>query len=384
MPYEEVSEPIPGREAFRQFGSAAVQSQAAFLLLLGIQAESDSEAALEEQLSAIIPEEDREQFSFPPLLRSPRERFVAEDIRASLTRRSPNFTAVSLKNVPGEIANAIVLYLIPDLIDDLYKEPAWRAAAELMETCLFHQDPLIRVAAAVSYFEISQEQDRLISILEQGTYEQDSLVRDVAATALARIVPDHPRLVELTASVLVGKPGEPSHTSLLAHGTWARSSAWWQPGGNFHTYLLNNVRNDLYNNGQDIFSWSGGHDHAARQLGAQDLVTWVQTHNLSGLDHLFTHSHGGSVAMLASQTGLIIDKLILLSCPVYGQYMPDFNRVGNVISIRVRLDLVILAGRGGQKYHHPQIQEHVLPVWFNHSATHDPNVWQKHHIPALL
>ena len=80
-------------------------------------------------------------------------------------------------------------------------------------------DPLIQVAAAVSYFEISQEQARLISILEQGTYAQDSLVRDVAATALARIVPDHPRLVDLTASVLADNSGDPSHTSLLVHGT---------------------------------------------------------------------------------------------------------------------------------------------------------------------
>lgn len=82
--------------------------------------------------------------------------------------------AVSLKNVPSEVANPIVLYLISDLINDLYEERTWLTVAELMETCLFHQDPLIRVVAAVSYFEISQERDRLIIILEQGTHERDS------------------------------------------------------------------------------------------------------------------------------------------------------------------------------------------------------------------
>ena len=57
-------------------------------------------------------------------------------------------------------------------------------------------------------YEISQEQDRLISILEQGTYAQDSLVRDVAATALARIVPDHPRLAVLhDVAKKEGRPG---------------------------------------------------------------------------------------------------------------------------------------------------------------------------------
>ena len=172
------------------------------------------------------------------------------------------------------------------------------------------------------------------------------------------LFPNHPRLVELAVPALVGKSGEPSHTSLLVHGTWARSSPWWQPGGNFHSYLLNNVRNDLYNNGQDIFSWSGGYSHAAYQLGSQDLINWVNTHQIAGLNHLFTHSHGGSVAMLASQGRFwLLIKLILLSCPVHSQYMPDFNGVGSVSSIHVRCDLVILADRGGQKYNHPQIQE---------------------------
>ena len=379
MPYEEVSEPIPGKEAFRQFDSAAVQSQAAFLLLLGIQARFDSEADQEKQISDIIPEEDREQFPLPPLSPSPRERFAGEDIRTSLTR-----SHFSGNKSWEEISSRNKQKLIPDLIDDLYRKQTRRAAAELMETCLFHQDPLVRVAAAVSHVELSSEWGRPISILEQGTHEQDSLVRDVAATALARIVPDHPRLVELAAPVSIDRVGEPSHTSLLIHGTWARSSPWWRPGGDFHTYLLNNVCNDLYNKGQDIFSWSGLYNDAARQIGAQDLINWVNTHQIAGLKHLFAYSHGGSVAMLASHGGLTIDELILLSCPVHSQYMPDFNCVGNAISIHVRFDLVILADGGGQKYSHPQIQEHVLSVWFNHSATRDPDIWQKHNIPALL
>jgi len=26
----------------------------------------------------------------------------------------------------------------------------------------------------------------------------------------------------------------------------------------------------------------------------------------------------------------------------------------------------------------------VLPVWFNHSATHDPAIWQAHGVDALI
>jgi len=44
------------------------------------------------------------------------------------------------------------------------------------------------------------------------------------------------------------------------------------------------------------------------------------------------------------------------------------------------MDLVILADRGGQKFTDPRIDEHVLPVWFDHFATHDPAVWDKYNI----
>ena len=132
--------------------------------------------------------------------------------------------------------------------------------------------------------------------------------------------------------------------------------------------------------------WQGGYSDAARALGADDLLTWVNTYDEQGLD-LFTHSHGGSLAMLASKKGVQIGTLVLLSCPVHvPKYQPDFSRVGTVVSIRVRLDLVILADRGGQKFRHSSIRENVLPIWFDHTATHNPNVWKNstYQIPAML
>jgi hypothetical protein len=64
--------------------------------------------------------------------------------------------------------------------------------------------------------------------------------------------------------------------------------------------------------------------------------------------------------------------------------MPDFNRVSQVVSIRVHLDLVILADGGGQRFQHPNIAENVLPLWFDHSATHRPSVWNKYGLPAMI
>jgi hypothetical protein len=99
---------------------------------------------------------------------------------------------------------------------------------------------------------------------------------------------------------------------------------------------------------------------------------------------LITHSHGGSVAMLATQNGLNTGPLVLLSCPVHPIYMPDFSRTGPVLSIRVKLDLVILADGGGQRFNDPRITEKILPIWFDHSATHDPAVWRRHSLPSVI
>jgi pimeloyl-ACP methyl ester carboxylesterase len=110
----------------------------------------------------------------------------------------------------------------------------------------------------------------------------------------------------------------------------------------------------------------------------------VQQRGLDGLD-VFAHSHGGSVAMLASQAGTRIDRLVLLSCPVHWpKYAPDFARVSRTVSIRVHLDLVILADGGGQRFHDGRIEENVLPVWFDHFTTHDPDTWERYDLPSRL
>ena len=55
-----------------------------------------------------------------------------------------------------------------------------------------------------------------------------------------------------------------------------------------------------------------------------------------------------------------------------------------MISFRVKLDLVILADGGGQKFSDPRIDENVLPLWFDHFATHDPEVWDQYNLPTQL
>jgi hypothetical protein len=264
----------------------------------------------------------------------------------------------------------------------LANKPNHLAAATLMEACLRHPHPIVRAAAAIAYFGLTSEPSRLIAILEDCVQSDDELVRAVAATGLARLAPENPRLAELSRRTTQAAVGPSAHTSLLVHGTWAANEQWWKPGGNFHSYLLNGIRPDLYANA-DAFSWSGIYSEAARAIAATELQAWLGGHTIQN-PYLLTHSHGGSVAMLATQNGLNTGPLVLLSCPVHSIYMPDFARTGRVVSIRVKLDLVILADGGGQKFSDPRITERVLPIWFDHSATHDPAVWQKYNLRSVI
>jgi len=267
-----------------------------------------------------------------------------------------------------------------------YRDANPESAAALLEVSLRHPHELARVAAAVSYMEVTIAPTRAIRILERGVRSRDPLVRDVAAHALGRVDPRNARLAPLLVAKRRPSRRRPSRTSTIVHGTWARTSAWWQPPtGDFWKYLHDNVDPDLYG-APDRFEWTGGYHDVARAEASEDLHGWVQdpTHNLDGLD-LFTHSHGGSVAMLATHAGTRVGRLVLLSCPVHWpKYTPEFSRVTKIVSIRVRLDLVILVDGGGQRFSDPRINEHVLPIWFDHFTTHDPETWEDHRIKDLL
>src|SRR5262249_6331832 len=139
--------------------------------------------------------------------------------------------------------------------------------------------------------------ERLIKILEAALNSSDDLTRQVAATSLARVAPDNPKLRALTKRRPTKTRKPPSKTSFLVHGTWARSADWWQPGGDFHTYILQHVRPDLYS-AYDRFEWSGGYLEIDRIQGATDLRDCVQSKGFNAPD-IFAHSHGANISMLA-------------------------------------------------------------------------------------
>lgn len=314
MAARKVERPVPGREAFQRTGAAAVQSQAALLLLLGRQMRGDDQALLaraaateSEGFVEPVPEDDLREFEVPRL-RATGERL---GVRRIGTLLAENFGS----DIPAARAGAAkskgLRRPLTQLAEQLYADPDPLIAAQLMEACLRHPEELTRVAAAASYFELSSEPKRLIKILADGARSADELVRDVAAVALARISPDHARLRSLMKARPARSDRERSRTSLMVHGTFAKNGAWWQPGGDFHEFIRSTVRPDLFS-AADRFDWSGGYSDAARALAATELGNWVHARGLVGLD-ILAHSHGANVAMLASQSGLTVGTLVLLS-----------------------------------------------------------------------
>jgi hypothetical protein len=69
-------------------------------------------------------------------------------------------------------------------------------------------------------------------------------------------------------------------------------------------------------------------------------------------------------------------------------WYPDFPKVRRILDVRVHVDLVIIADRGGQRFRPPpRYQGKVTELvngWFDHGATHDPGYWERHDLPDQL
>lgn len=370
--------PPKGAAAFEKIGETHSPSEAAILLSLGRQLRGDDDVLAARARASRAPRTVKRSVEpgFPvPRLKPSRQPLASREVTRRAARR---FGAIARQSFTGKER------AIRDAGEALFASATVDDAAELMQMCLVHPHMLVQLAAAHAYLPMTDDPARCIAILAGGVGSRDRLEHELAATALARVQPDHPVLrrfsrVPPRRRRVRRKP----ETLMLVHGTWASSAAWYQPGGDFHSFIKG-LRPDLYSKA-DFFRWSGSYTDAGRSDGALRLAKWVADHGESGLD-LMGHSHGANVMMLATTLGLKAGKLILLSCPVHvNKYLPDFTKVKKpVVSVRVKLDLVILADGGGQKFNHPDIKEIVLPKWFDHGATHSPTTWQDHDVAVKI
>lgn len=386
MAFALVDKPIPGAGAFRDGTDAGLLSQACILLCIGARMRR-KDAGLPEEFGVL---------AVPPVaahLESGKSFLDPLAVRTTMNRQFGE------RSFPTDVTAPVKSEVSAEIFEALEKSPSdplWPAG--LLESSLRHAAEVVRVAAAAAYHTFTTEKERILQVLVRGTFSEEPLVRTLAATALAQARPGHARLNELGSRTQAAGTGGPSHTTLLVHGTFARQEKWWQPGGDFHAYLTTLLpplpRTPPWSPpyaSADRYDWTGGYSDGARSDAAQQLVTWVAGHGAEGLD-LITHSYGGDVAMLATTLGLNVGELVLLSCPaIPKKYFPDFTRVrGPIVSFRVHMDLVLLADSfvsGAEpEFTDPRIQEHVLGIWFDHSATHEPRVWgnAKYRIPQSI
>ncbi|MFQ5555287.1 MAG: hypothetical protein ACE5GC_07965 [Acidimicrobiia bacterium] len=268
-------------------------------------------------------------------------------------------------------------------VRDLYERPTVEAAAALFEAALHSPHPLVRVAAAAGARETTRLRRPIRAALDAGMESDDPLVARLAEVALGNIDRRDPSIEKRVIARPVSKKRyRQSHTAAITHGTFAAGSGWYRPGGDFYEALAAN-RPDLAVH-DESFTWTGAYSASARRADALLLKQWVGDQGLATPD-FFAHSHGGTVANLSTRQGVEFDRLVLMAWPVHERWFPDFGRVQRIIDVRVRLDLVIMLDRGGQRFRTNQfgIEEH-RHGWFDHSSPREPEFWDDHGLWAAL
>jgi len=371
MPEYQSLEPIDPREAFGVTpGPEAVEtrstaaSQAALLLAAraGVLGQEDEIEELERE-AAEAPDFDLPELR--PLERA--HRIPVEEATRPLHMSQTELRTESAPAVQEEMARTV---------DDLYRSPSFEDAAALFEAGMQSPHPLVRVAAAAGARETTRLRPQIRRILEEGAVNEDPLVSRLALEALRQIDPKDPHVQEqVKPQPTSRKRRRESSTAVLTHGTWASEQKWYQPRGDFYVALDTNK--PMLGVHDKSFKWTGSYTDAGRRAAALALKQWIGDQGLVNPD-FFAHSHGGTVANLATRQGVEFKDLFLLAWPVHTQWLPDFSKVDRIIDVRVRMDLVITLDRGGQRFpRHPKVEEH-RNGWFDHPAPHEPPYWDEH------
>jgi pimeloyl-ACP methyl ester carboxylesterase len=133
---------------------------------------------------------------------------------------------------------------------------------------------------------------------------------------------------------------------IVVHGTWPADADWYLPGGDFFDEL---VRNTIKQKAYVVpYNWSGKLSHASRVQAAKGLAHVIQSYPVDTPIYVVGHSHGGNVALLASQilgkdrhNEHIIQALYTLGTPISEeQYFPDMNVIMYVYNFYSRSDMV--------------------------------------------
>ncbi len=113
-----------------------------------------------------------------------------------------------------------------------------------------------------------------------------------------------------------------------------------------HSPLTSEAQNHFNDPAVGFLYWSGGLSDTARIAGAEQLRKMIANYQFAPGEQLnvIAHSHGGNVALAASQLELThkIDNLITLGTPGEGadMYAPNWNNIGKWYNIQASTDWV--------------------------------------------
>lgn len=133
---------------------------------------------------------------------------------------------------------------------------------------------------------------------------------------------------------------------ILIHGTWSHDASWPMPDGAFFNEL---VKSTAKSNAIIVpYNWSGKLSHTSRVHAATGLAQVIQSYPIDADIYLVGHSHGGNVALLASQilgkdrhNRHTIRALYALGTPIdMEEYFPDMDIITNVYNFFSRGDMV--------------------------------------------
>ena len=140
------------------------------------------------------------------------------------------------------------------------------------------QEPTAAAAASAALARWQKRQD--IAVPTSLTYAREVLTQyassdavDAATIADAALGSENVVQQQLLSDK---KSSTVGHTlSIIVHGTAAWSKSWWLAGGDFHTYILQEVRPDLFS-GYNAYQWSGAYNRRTRNIAAVRLAGWAR------------------------------------------------------------------------------------------------------------
>lgn len=205
-----------------------------------------------------------------------------------------------------------------DLWRAIAAEARQEDAVAWLRLLMTDREPTAAAAAAVALAKWQRPKDQLVPVALSCAQEvlpryASSNITDASTIAVAALgLGDSDIQYSLRGT---GRSPSGPTTSLLVAGTGAWANTWYFTGGDFHSYILEEVRSDLFSD-YTAFQWSGAYRKRDRLVASKRLAGWVSDVVGHGLNALFAHSYGGTIALNATTHGLVVKDLVLLSVPV--------------------------------------------------------------------